>query len=434
MKNRMNHILNGLLLVACFALPGIFAGCNDYTGEYEMTGGEPTIYYVRPTDANKADSLLVGAYMGETVCLVGENLTSIHELYFNDVKATLNINFITKNTLIVTVPTTIPEDKTDKIYMKLSSGGEATYDFITRIPNPTISRILCDNVPEGGKVVLLGDYFLDYPDAPISVSIGNYTVPHEDIVSVEKTRMSFLAPPADVKGYISVKTSFGSNGRSYRDLFRDGDESIVQFITGFEDSENGGTGFVGGWGRPGPLQIQSEPELALSGNYVRWAGSLTGGEWSSGTPEYALNIWGCDDTANPNSGIPNPMFTFSPETAVLKFDINVLTPWSGLPIIICFDAPGTAENYLWADGTMPRAFYAPWETAEGNSFTTDGWETVSIPISDIKYVGNGSVAKDLDLVFSNLNIAMHNRGAGMYAGTDCSPVILIDNIRVIDTK
>ena len=82
MKNKIDimKLFSFLLFTAILLL---FVACDDDSkGKYEMTGGVPTIYYVRPPDIEKADSLLVGAYMGETICLVGDNLTSIQELYF----------------------------------------------------------------------------------------------------------------------------------------------------------------------------------------------------------------------------------------------------------------------------------------------------------------------------------------------------------------
>ncbi|MDR0894254.1 MAG: glycan-binding surface protein [Prevotellaceae bacterium] len=427
MKNRFNQIMLCLLAAVGFAV----TSCEDYTGKYEMTGGKPTIYYVRPTDAAKADSLLTGAYMGSTVCLVGDNLTSIQELFFNDVKATLNINFITKNTLIVSVPQTLPDAISNKIWMVTEEKDTVGYDFVTQIPNPIISRIYCDNVPEGGTVTLIGDYLLDYPNAHISVTIGNYTVPYENITHVEKTTMSFIAPPADVSGYVTVTSTYGSNTRSYRTLFRDGDPEKVQFITGFEPTENGGTGYVGGWGRPSAQELQNDPALAISGTYVRKEISITG--TTSYTTGWNVNIWSSADTNNPNSGIPNPMFSFDPEVAALKFDINVLTPWSAIPFSIFFTPPGDAENCLWdGAGGHPRAFYAPWQAA--GPYVTDGWETVTIPLTDFKYSNSGA-AIALTSSYSNLCIALHNFGAEAYAGgSECSPVILLDNIRVISME
>ena len=55
--------------------------------------------------------------MANTICLVGENLRSVYELYFNDQKAILHTSYITDHTLMVDVPKEIPSVVTDKIYM-----------------------------------------------------------------------------------------------------------------------------------------------------------------------------------------------------------------------------------------------------------------------------------------------------------------------------
>lgn len=423
MKNRLLNIKTwsfGLLLLA-------FAGFNSCDREssalYDMTGGLPEVYYIRTTDAAAADSLIAGAFMENSICLVGNNLTSIQEIYFNDQIALLNQNFITKNTLIVTVPKSIPDVVSNKMYLVTGTKDTVTVDFKVGIPAPILGKVKCEHVPAGGEVVITGDYFFDYPDDPIEIKISGYTVPHEDIISVEKTRISFVAPAADVKGNISIKTSYGSNTPSYRDVFRD----MSGLITSFEADENGGTGFVAGWGRPAADLIVEDPEYALTGRYVRWSGALPASDWGSGG-NHIINIWSQD-----NSDISDPMFTTPIETSVLKFEINVLEAWSALPMVFMFAAANTFEDYLWADATQPRAFYAPWTSATNESFTTNGWETVSIPLSNMKY--NGSEADvGFPTAFGELGISMHNRGGTSYIGTECSPVILIDNIRVVSME
>ena len=109
----MNWFFAAAMTVAGFSM----VACEDEPDKYEVSGGVPTVKYVRLTDPAAADSLLVGQYMSNTVCLVGDNLRSIYELYFNDQKAILNSSYITDHTLIVDVPKNIPAVVTDKIYM-----------------------------------------------------------------------------------------------------------------------------------------------------------------------------------------------------------------------------------------------------------------------------------------------------------------------------
>ena len=66
------------MMIAAFAT----AACEDEPDKYEVAGGLPVVKYVRTPLAAEADSLLTGAYMSNTVVLVGENLRSIYEIYF----------------------------------------------------------------------------------------------------------------------------------------------------------------------------------------------------------------------------------------------------------------------------------------------------------------------------------------------------------------
>lgn len=414
-KINITKIFSFVLLAA---ISSWFVACeNDDKGKYQITDGEPTIHYVRLPDPAKADSLLSGAFMGETVCLIGENLTSIKELYFNDQKALLNINFITNHTLFVTVPRDVPGENTDKIYMTLKSGKQVDYDFTVRVPGPELTKIKCELLPEGADAVLYGDYFFE---TGLKVLIGDYEVPAEDIVSIEKTKLTFKAPASDVTGQISVTTAFGVSART-KAVFND----ARGWITGFEDD------FVGGWGRPSGDRIQADPAYSFMGNYAIMTDKLDPGDdgsaWVSGGNSI-INIWGEDN------GVPTGnLFPSDPASSVLKFEVNVVEAWTGTPIIFAFFAQGGMENYLWADGTatgdgQPRAFWAPW--VETGSYVSDGWETVSIPLSEFKYNGFG-VEVPLSTFYGSFGMNLHNRGNSLYVGKACTPLILIDNIRVV---
>ena len=414
-----NSIINKLLPLLIFLPSVFFTSCNEETpGKYKMTDGVPVITYIRYQDKDRETELLDGAYMGDNIVIIGENLTSVQEVWFNNVKALLNINLITNNTLFVTVPRDLPSERTDKIYFITGKKETVDYDFEVKIPAPLFARMKCEWVPEGGEVVVYGDYFLAPDVSLIKVFVGDYQIPTSDIVSYEKTTIVFKSPALDVKGPIEVKTLYGSTGRS-KDIFHD-DRG---WITGFEDNENGGTGFVAGWGRP--KRIEEDPVYALMGKYVRFEGELDPAGnpgWVGAYDDMIINIWSHD-----NSGIPDPMFSSDPLTSTLKFEINVLQAWSAAPMIFFFDIGGDEAGW-WADGTQPRAFWVPWLTS--GSYVSEGWETVSIPLSEFIYNGSGAVVP-ASSQFGRLGIGVHNRGMDDYGGTACSPVILIDNIRVI---
>ena len=409
------------LLLLLFFLSAVFTACKEETsGKYEMTDGLPTVYYVRYQDSDLAEQLLDGAFMNENVVIIGENLMSVQEVWFNNVKARLNINLITKNTLFVTVPKDLPSVRTDRIYFVNKDKDTLAYDFQVKIPAPVLARIKCENVPEGGEAVLYGDYFLATDASLIKVFVGDYQIPTADIVSFEQTKLVFKAPAMDIKGQIEVKTLYGNSGRS-KDVFRD-DRGL---LTGFEE------GFVAGWGRPATSRIQNDPALALTGNYCRLDGKeITPGAWASGGEDnFTINFWG-EDNVVPTGNL----FPSDPATSTFKFDVYVLEPWSALPMIFCFFNQGGFQDFLWADGTatgggQPRAYWAPWKGP--GSYVSDGWETISIPLSNFKYNGFG-VEVPLATSYGALGLSIHNRGNDAYAGdAACNPVILIDNIRII---
>ncbi|MBQ2089379.1 MAG: hypothetical protein II472_04045, partial [Lachnospiraceae bacterium] len=76
--------------------------CKDQPDKYEVADGTPTVHYVRCLSSeiknnNDAEGthyttgeLVEEASTQSTICLVGDNLRSVYEIYFNDQKAVLN--------------------------------------------------------------------------------------------------------------------------------------------------------------------------------------------------------------------------------------------------------------------------------------------------------------------------------------------------------
>ena len=138
MKRYNSNHLGRLLLIVAMALMGTaFHSCEEYPDAYESTGGVPEVLYVRLPAPESADSLITAAYMGNTVVLVGKNLTSIKEIYFNDQKAILNNSFITANSLFVNVPKNIPEVVTKKFYLVTTGKDTVDFDFSVLVPAPS---------------------------------------------------------------------------------------------------------------------------------------------------------------------------------------------------------------------------------------------------------------------------------------------------------
>ena len=145
--------------------------CKDEPDKYESTGGTPTIYYIRPADINSKDSLLVQAGPQFVIAIVGENLRSIKQMFFNDLEAVLNSSYITDNTLIVTTPKNIPSAVNDKITMITHNQDTVYYDFHIVIPGPVVTSMSNEYAKPGNIVTIYGSYFIDDPNIPLQVTL-----------------------------------------------------------------------------------------------------------------------------------------------------------------------------------------------------------------------------------------------------------------------
>ena len=142
----------------------LFAACDsvDYPDRFVQTSGVPTVDFIRY--ANK-DVVITQANMEEIVCIVGDNLTSVHDIYFNDQAAILNSSYMTAKTLVVAIPKTMPVEQTDKIYLITKDGQQVTYDFKVLPPAPKITTMSLEWAQPGETVTINGSYLF----APVEV-------------------------------------------------------------------------------------------------------------------------------------------------------------------------------------------------------------------------------------------------------------------------
>lgn len=415
MKRYNKNYLSRLLFILAVALLGYtFHACEEYPDAYESTGGVPEVIFVRLPSAAAADSLITAAFMENTVVLVGKNLRSIKEIFFNDQKAILNSSFITDNTLFVNVPKTIPTVVTNKIYMVTTGRDTVSYDFSVLVPAPAVNRISNEHAADGEEVVLIGDYFIDDPNTPLTISMsGNLEVPRENIVSIDKNAVRFVVPAGAEKGYINVSSIYGTSRSKFQ--FRDDRGMILDW-----DVLNAN----GGW-RAGKLRT-NDPVEGIDGQYVYFAGDIPGDLSDWGEDDFSFNLWG-----DPNGRPEGDLFDIDINDALLKFEVYVLDGWSANALQMIFTPWGTKDtNGYIADPSVPRGLWRPWEK-EGN-YVTEGWTTVTIPLKEFKYDHTG---KDIGVAapgnFGGLTFFVYHGGV---EGTPCSPQICIDNIRVVPAE
>ncbi|HUW91746.1 MAG TPA: glycan-binding surface protein [Bacteroidales bacterium] len=398
-----------LLLVILFT-GLLFQACENTD---EPVGVMPEISYIRITEAAKSDSLVTHAFMGSTVAIMGKNLENVDEIWFNDQKAFVNFSFVTPTSIIVTVPNVIPVTVTNMMFLINSNKIDTLkVPFGVDVPAPFVSSLLCEYVGDGETAVIKGNFFIDDPNSPLKVFFpGNL----EGIIqSVSINEIQVLVPQGAGVGPIQVRSIYGSTRSTF--WFRDDRNIVLDFdvLTA-----------AGGW-RSG--KIGNANPTGVSGNYVRFQGAMAGAVGASwGEDDFSFDLW-------PSSnGRPDaPFYNGEIEDAVIKFECFVVEPWSSSALQMIFTPYSVSgTNGYIGDVAVPRGLWIPWK--DSGTFKTDGWITVTLPLRDFKYTGTGGTCANAltKEMLRGLTFFVWNGGV---EGTDCTPHICIDNIRVVPAK
>ncbi len=444
-----------LLPVFAAAMGVSMVSCEDEPDKFELTDGTPSVRYVRMTAG--ADSLVTEAYVDNLICLVGDNLTSIREMYFNDQKAVLNTSYITDHTLLVNIPRGIPEVETNKIYMINKDGVTTEYDFRVLVPGPSLLSLSFEYAKPGDEVTLHGNYFVDDPNKPLTVTFPG-DIPVTDIKSIEQTAVTFVIPEgATEEGELEVTTRYGKGESKFHYLDTRG--MLFNFDNGLEQQ---------GW----HAQAIVADDYSFDGNYMQlgdgdaimsedggWADSKFSFEYWAGSWDTPQNI-----TSGQGAALYNVADFSKPEKMALKFEMCIPSSnvWAAGAMQVCFQGltqlslssnpidgisvalPGAqawafngevGDDFKDREGDWTdwgRYLYRPWQTADKGEYHTDGkWITVTLPISQFRYTAKGTGAgktpsKPED--FASLTMFVVSGGVN---GAECQPIIKIDNIRAV---
>ena len=423
------------MLIAAAALG--FASCEDYPDAFELADGVPTIHGIRYADR---DVLIQQAYMGEVICFMGENLCSVRELYFNDLKAVLNTSFMTEHTLVAAVPSNLPGKRTDKVYMITKDKDTVTVDFKVMLPAPQIKSMSCEFQKPGEEVTVYGNYFTE----PMSVVFedGN-GAEVTTFKSLSMTEATFVIPADAKPGKIKVTTESGVARSSF---------SYYDFCGGLITDFDGGTDVVPqGWNFTGTYSSEG----GIMGNYVELKSAnpmSADGAWNE---DFKIDFW-CgtwdgdpmDNMSGPGVPICNIIDFTNFQNMALKFELYIPSsnPWMAGAMQLIFCSSDKAANDSWQNNTfvhasssdpagldLCRGLYRPWE-ATGSFDTGDKWITVTVPFSEFTYNSDGTAGKvplEKPEDFATFVIWPWSGGVN---GVECTPVFRIDNIRAVPVK
>ena len=274
-------ILMGLaVLASCTAI--------DYPDRYKETKGLPEVSYIRYADR---DLIINQASMEETICIVGNNLTSVHDIYFNDQPAVLNTSYMTEHAIIVAVPKNLPTVQDDKIHLVTRDSSVVLYDFIVLPPVPKINALSNEWAKPGETVTVSGSYLF----APLTVQFPG-TDPI-DITSSTGDSFDVVVPAGAQPGKIKVQTASGLAQSIF--MYQDSRGMLFNFDTDPHPTNHG-------W----HAQVIETDGTALDGNFLRLgAPGVTldeEGGWNDGN--FSFEYWPGDWTT-PISYNESPLLT-----------------------------------------------------------------------------------------------------------------------------
>ncbi len=328
------------ILLMFVAATCMFASCKKDSS----SGATPVVNYIRITSPESSDSLLAGAGQGQLIAIVGDNLQNAREVWFNNQQARLTPTYISKTTILASVPSNIPDSITNTITIIFKNGYKLEYPFEVQISKPYIGSMLCEFVNDGDVATILGNYFYE----PLTVTFnGGATA---ELVSVEDDQLQFKVPAGAQAGPVTITTNFGETKSDF--WFRDSRNIFI------------GSDPFQGWNNASLVVTNPGPNdpPKINGNYFRIKAQVSSWSWNEladgdagSMPSYSKNI--------PDDAILHP------EKYYLKFEINTMKPYNNSMITI--NAGGSVvqdtKGYKWAP-----------------PFDSKGlWQTVVIPYDEV---------------------------------------------------
>lgn len=382
--------------------------------------GNPIISRVRDYGASSKNEILKAILPGQKINLIGYNLKNATKIAFQGIGADLTKVAYTDTSAIVQVPTNLSGGDASQVNMISYTTRVGTGTFSIKIIGPPVISSISHEIPKAGdQVYLYGDNLGDLQSLTFAgETISSYNV------STDGTSVSFIAPALTQAGPVVVTTSGGTFTTAYK-------VNDINFIN------SGGVGIIANmewsdyfgwawWG--GGILNSSDPNSGWpsynadfgvgTGMYIELKSNILNG--GAGDEGNAIRINDAKSGWVPAENLSDPGTSWT-----LKFEMNVSKPWKGGTICI----KSSNGDYM--------ARYEPWQISSSKaiSYTTKGWQTVTIPLSEFRLTdGKGaSITKVSDLLNptsgnGNLTIYLHNYST---SATETTFDGAFDNFRVV---
>jgi len=201
MKKILYNCIYGPVLCSMMMTFLLLSGCEDDTDQ-----ASPVITEVRNYAASPDDTVLQEVNTGQWVVVLGKNLGGVREVYFGGVRASLNTNLTTSESIVIQIPSipfpSVPKDKLNAITV-VNGGGMASFE-ISVIGAPIISAVrnyaeapndtIVNSLFPGQKINIVGFNLKD----PTSIAFQGIEADLGNIIYTDSS--AIVQVPADLAG------------------------------------------------------------------------------------------------------------------------------------------------------------------------------------------------------------------------------------------
>lgn len=446
----MKHLKYYLLPVVAVFAAGM-SSCNDNDTYFEEDAQNSPIkvtqIYLENHESAVPDRPVDFARLGQLIRIEGEGLYGVRKVYINGYDTYFNRAFVSDNSMLISVHADTPisdcdPELRDKIRL-VKDGSEYTFDLTIRAASPTVTSV-SNTLPKPGETVTVyGSGFQETTE--ITLPGGVKVTTGIECDNEDGEWFSFVMPTGVTEGGSIeavnangvAKTPAYFNERRGMILDCDGTGAFGSWSATY-DPENDIADDPTGSGRGKCIPAIPASALPIKASSQGSAWFTAGNDEPSDdwTHMYDLIPWN-----TPTSEIAFQFDVYCPEelsTGVLEFTLqNNLSNYG-------FGTSETSADYEGAYAVC----WVPWmQDGEFVPFKTDGWVTVTIPLTtvgkyqDLKagYLFQDVVAHRNAASYRNFGMFFVNKDVeytdgNTYVSTPFNQGLYVDNWRIVPFK